>query len=211
MRSRRPDEKAQDLMYAPICWTSSRTTSVLESGETVFVIARHSRHISCGPAGLLRDSPVLSCARRVQRPSCPQVFDSLAAIGIKQLPYGLVREIRCLYSRSALTRRMSAVRSRQHPLSRSFGRSAAASLRFRRSCGVTRAPFLRTAGASRPGRETYRAGELVSAPEATRTSRHTLRSIAAVGRRSPRLHLSCTAPGLSICMAAFQTVFPGKK
>jgi hypothetical protein len=67
------------------------------------------------PAGLLRDSPVLSCARRLQRPSSPQVLDQFVANRIKQLPYGLVYEICGLCSRSALTRRMSAVRSRQHP------------------------------------------------------------------------------------------------
>ena len=47
------------------------TTPVLESGQTVFMIARHSRPGQQSPAGLLRDSPVLSCARRVQRPSSP--------------------------------------------------------------------------------------------------------------------------------------------
>ena len=68
-----------------------------EPGQTVFVIARHSELWPACPAGLLRDSPVLSCARRVQRPSDPQVFDQFVANGIKQLPYGLVREIRGLY------------------------------------------------------------------------------------------------------------------
>jgi hypothetical protein len=36
---------------------------------------------------------VLSCARRLQRPSDPQVFDQFLANRIKQLPYGLVCEI----------------------------------------------------------------------------------------------------------------------
>jgi hypothetical protein len=41
----------------------------------------------------------LSCARRVQRPSDPQVFDQFVANRIKQLPYGLVGEICGLCSR----------------------------------------------------------------------------------------------------------------
>jgi hypothetical protein len=88
---------------------------VLESGQTVFMNVRHADRKQQSPAGLLRDSLALSCARRVQRPSDPQVFDQFVANRIKQLPYGLVCEICDLCSRSALTRRMSAVRSRQHP------------------------------------------------------------------------------------------------
>ena len=88
---------------------------VLESGQTVFMNARHAGRRQQSSAGLLRDSPVLSCARRVQRPSDPQVFDQFVTNRIKQLPYGLICEIRGLCSRAALTRRMSAVRARQHP------------------------------------------------------------------------------------------------
>jgi hypothetical protein len=86
---------------------------VLESGQTVFMNARHADRKQQSPAGLLRDSPVLSCARRLQRPSDPQVFDQFVANRIKQLRHGLVCEICGLCSRVALTRRMSAVRSRQ--------------------------------------------------------------------------------------------------
>jgi hypothetical protein len=95
--------------------TFSRTTPVLDSGQTVFINARHADRKQQSLAGLLRDSPALSCARRLQRPSDPQVFDQFVANRIKLLPFGLVGEICGLCSRVALTRRMSAVRSRQHP------------------------------------------------------------------------------------------------
>ena len=104
----------------------TRTTSLIRAQETPrfvrssgatarFRIWEHWAARPAWRAGLLRDSPVLSCARRVQRPSDPQVFDQFVANRIKQLPYGLVGGICGLCSRSALTRRRSAVRVRQHP------------------------------------------------------------------------------------------------
>ena len=73
--------------------------------------AKHPRDF----CGTLPSPSVLSCARRSQRPSSPQVLDQFVANGIRQLQNRLSTETSQLPRRVALTRRRSAVRDRQHP------------------------------------------------------------------------------------------------
>ena len=65
-----------------LCGTSAeplRNARIRVSKQSVFVFARQSAPSGRYSAGLLRDSGVFSCARRLQRPSDLQVFDSLTA------------------------------------------------------------------------------------------------------------------------------------